>query len=247
VVARRAIAEVRPGDIVNLGVGIADGIAAVAAEEGIDDRFTLTIEQGLVGGIPARGVIFGVSTNPAAILDQPAQFDFYDGGGLDVAFLGFAQVDASGNVNVSKFGGRVVGAGGFVNISQNASTVVFCGTFTAGGLVAVPGAGQLRIEHEGKHVKFVAAVDQITFSGPEARRRGQRVLYVTERAVFRLANGGLEVIEVAPGVDLERDVLALVPFTVGVGDVATMSAALFVDERLGLSTSPLYSEWGAKP
>ncbi|WOQ70060.1 CoA-transferase [Microbacterium limosum] len=242
VVARRAISEVRPGDIVNLGVGIADGIASVAAEEGVDDRFTLTIEQGLVGGIPARGVIFGVSTNPAAILDQPAQFDFYDGGGLDITFLGFAQIDADGNVNVSKFGGRVVGTGGFVNISQNASTVVFCGTFTAGGLVAVADEGQLTIEQEGRHRKFVDRVEQITFSGAEALRRGQRVLYVTERAVFRLEPGGLRLIELAPGVDLQRDVLDHLPFEVAHDDLTTMATALFVPEPLHLSRSPQFSE-----
>lgn len=235
VVARRAIAEIDSGDVVNLGVGIADGIAAVAAEEGVNERFTLTIEQGLVGGIPARGVIFGVSTNPIAILDQPAQFDFYDGGGLDVTFLGFAQIDAVGNVNVSKFGGRVVGTGGFVNISQNASTVVFCGTFTAGGLLARPADGSLVIESEGAHRKFVPEVEQITFSGLEAVRRGQRVLYVTERAVFRLEDGGLRLIEVAPGVDMQTQVLDLLPFEVRHDHVGLMDAAYFRDELLGLA------------
>ena len=242
VVARRAISEVHPGDIVNLGVGIADGIASVAAEEGVDSRFTLTIEQGLVGGIPARGVIFGVSTNPAAILDQPAQFDFYDGGGLDITFLGFAQIDAVGNVNVSKFGGRVIGTGGFVNISQNAATVVFCGTFTAGGLVAVPDAGQLSIEQEGRHRKFVEKVEQITFSGNEALKRGQRVLYVTERAVFQLEERGLRLIELAPGVDLQTQVLDQLPFSVIHDDITPMATALFIDETLNLSRSPRFTE-----
>ncbi len=235
VVARRAVREIRAGDVVNLGVGIADGIASVAAEEGVSDRFTLTIEQGLVGGIPARGVIFGVSTNPSAILDQPAQFDFYDGGGLDIAFLGFAQIDAVGNVNVSKFGGRVVGTGGFVNISQNAATVVFCGTFTAGGLQAHPADGALTIAAEGRHRKFVTAVDQITFSAAEALRRGQRVLYVTERAVFALTDAGLELIEVAPGVDAQRDVLDQLPFAVGAGDVTPMATDIFRPDLLGLA------------
>lgn len=235
VVARRAIAEVQKGDVVNLGVGIADGIAAVAAEEGISSEFTLTVEQGIVGGIPARGVIFGVSTNPSAILDQPAQFDFYDGGGLDICFLGFAQIDASGNVNVSKFGDKIIGTGGFVNISQNASTVVFCGTFTAGGLAAIPTDGRLHIETEGKHRKFVYAVDQITFSGAEARRREQRVLYVTERAVFELGSEGMDLIELAPGVDLQTEVLDLLPFAVDYSHYRSMDSALFRDALLGLS------------
>ena len=155
VVCRRACAEIRDGDVVNLGVGIADGIAGVAAEQRLLGRFTLTVEQGLVGGIPARGVIFGAARNPGALLDEPAQFDFYDGGGLDIAFLGMGQVDRHGNVNVSLLGDRLIGAGGFINISQNVRTVVFCGTFTAGGLRTRVGDGQIRIEQEGAHCKFV--------------------------------------------------------------------------------------------
>lgn len=239
VVARRALAEIRDGDVVNLGVGIADGVAAVAAEEGWSDHFTLTIEQGLVGGVPARGVIFGVATNPEAILDQPSQFDFYDGGGIDIAFLGFAQIDREGNVNVSKFGNRVIGTGGFVNISQNASTVVFCGTFTAGGLMAEPGDGRLALTQEGRNRKFIPAVDQITFSAAEARRRGQRILYVTERAVFELGPRGLVLIEVAPGVDLEADVLKLLDWPVEVaGNVRTMDRAIFDERALGAGWRP---------
>lgn len=234
VVARRALSEIRDGDVVNLGVGIADGVASVAAEEGWSDLFTLTIEQGLVGGVPARGVIFGVATNPVAVLDQPYQFDFYDGGGLDITFLGFAQIDMAGNVNVSKFNKRVVGTGGFVNISQNASTVVFCGTFNAGGLRAVPDDGALRIDGEGRHRKFVDQVEQVTFSAEQARRRGQRVLYVTERAVFELGESGLRLIEVAPGVDVRRDVLDQLPGTVEVAaDLCEMDSALFREASLG--------------
>ncbi len=234
VVARRALAEIRDGDVVNLGVGIADGVATVAAEEGWSDLFTLTVEQGLVGGVPARGVIFGVSTNPAAVLDQPYQFDFYDGGGLDITFLGFAQIDRYGNVNVSKFNKRVVGTGGFVNISQNAATVVFCGTFNAGGLQAVPGAGLLDLRADGKHPKFVDEVEQVTFSAEQARLRGQRVLYVTERAVFSLGENGLRLEEVAPGIDLERDVLAHLGDWVEVpADVKPMHPAIFTDAPLG--------------
>jgi len=234
VVARRALAEIRDGDVVNLGVGIADGVASVAAEEGWSEHFTLTIEQGLVGGVPARGVIFGVATNPIAVLDQPYQFDFYDGGGLDITFLGFAQIDLAGNVNVSKFNKRVVGTGGFVNISQNASTVVFCGTFNAGGLLAVPTDGGLDIQSEGKHRKFVDQVEQVTFSAEQARLRGQRILYVTERAVFELGPSGLVLTEVAPGTDLQRDVLDQLAGPVEVApDLREMDGALFNDAALG--------------
>jgi acyl CoA:acetate/3-ketoacid CoA transferase len=234
VVARRALAEIRDGDVVNLGVGIADGVAAVAAEEGWSDLFTLTIEQGLVGGVPARGVIFGVATNPVAVLDQPYQFDFYDGGGLDITFLGFAQIDLAGNVNVSKFNKRVVGTGGFVNISQNAATVVFCGTFNAGGLQAVPGDGSLEIRSEGRHGKFVDVVEQVTFSAEQARLRGQRVLYVTERAVFELGTSGLVLTEVAPGIDVQRDVLDQMAGAVEVSpELREMDSALFTDAALG--------------
>ncbi|GAA3522346.1 propionate CoA-transferase [Aeromicrobium panaciterrae] len=234
VVARRAVSEIRDGDVVNLGVGIADGVASVAAEEEWSSLFTLTIEQGLVGGVPARGVIFGVATNPIAVLDQPYQFDFYDGGGLDITFLGFAQIDRLGNVNVSKFNRRVVGTGGFVNISQNASTVVFCGTFTAGGLSAVPANGALTIEQEGLNRKIVDVVEQVTFSAEQARLRGQRVLYVTERAVFELGDRGLVLIEVAPGVDLNHDVLDLLPAGVDVADdLRIMDPRLFDPTALG--------------
>lgn len=243
VVARRALAEIRDDDVVNLGVGIADGVAAVAAEEGWSDLFTLTIEQGLVGGVPARGVIFGVSTNPTAVLDQPYQFDFYDGGGLDITFLGFAQIDGLGNVNVSKFDKRVVGTGGFVNISQNASTVVFCGTFTAGGLRAVPHDGRLDVEIEGKHHKFVDEVEQITFSAQQARLRGQKVLYVTERAVFELGAAGLVLVEIAPGIDVQTDVLDELPGPVEIAEpLAEMDTALFTDAPLGAAWRPVQNE-----
>jgi acyl CoA:acetate/3-ketoacid CoA transferase len=233
VVARRAIREIHDGDVVNLGVGIADGVAAVAAVEGYLDLITLTIEQGIVGGVPARGVIFGVATNPDAILDQPSQFDFYDGGGLDTTFLGFAQIDRDGNVNVSKFGDRLIGTGGFVNISQNARIVVFCGTFTAGGLEAVPDDGQLNLVREGRNRKFVEQVEQITFNGAEASSRGQRVIYVTERAVFELGEHGLRLCEVAPGIDVTEHVLALLPFEVDASNYRLMDPRIFRPDPLG--------------
>jgi propionate CoA-transferase/acetate CoA-transferase len=234
IVARRALYEIADDDVVNLGVGIADGIALTASEENWSEKFVLTIEQGIVGGVPARGVIFGASINPTAIIDQAAQFDFYDGGGLDIAFLGFAQVDLKGNVNVSKFGGRIIGTGGFVNISQNASTVVFCGTFTAGGLEATPLDGILNIVQEGAVRKFVREVEQITFSGEVASKNGQRVLYITERAVLRLIDDGLELIEYAPGIDVQKDILDLIDGEIKIShNLKVMDSKIFLDDLLG--------------
>lgn len=212
VIARRCAKELVPNAVTNLGIGIPEGIAIVANEEGIAHQMTLTVEPGGIGGVPAGGLSFGASTNPVCILDQSSQFDFYDGGGLDVAFLGLAQCDKSGNINVSKFGTKVAGCGGFINITQNAKKVIYCGTFTAGGLKVKIGEGKLTIENEGKAKKFVDTVEQITFSGEYASSIGQTVLYVTERAVFRLTADGLVLEEIAPGVDLEKDILAHMEF-----------------------------------
>ncbi|SDD77886.1 propionate CoA-transferase [Massilia sp. PDC64] len=235
VIARRAALELRPGAITNLGIGIPAGIPSIAAEEGVSDLLTLSIESGVNGGIPAQGGDFALAYNAESIIDQSAQFDFYDGGGLDASFLGLAQTDLHGNVNVSMFNGRPVGCGGFINITRSTRKLVFCGTFTAGGLDVAVEDGRLRIVQEGRSRKFIEQVEQITFNGHDAAQRGQDVLFVTERAVFRLTADGLELTEIAPGVDLERDVLAHMGFAPIVRDVRTMDAGLFMPVWGGLA------------
>jgi propionate CoA-transferase len=227
VIAARACDELPEGAIANLGIGMPEGIAKIAAERGLLDRFTLTVESGPIGGIPASGLSFGASVYPDAILDQPAQFDFYDGGGLDYAALGLAQVDAEGNVNVSKFGLRVAGVGGFVNITQTARKLVFCGTFTAGGLEVEVGARGLRLVKEGTQKKFVKSLEQLSFNARRARQAGQEVLVVTERAVFRVGARGLELVEVAPGIDIEKDVVGQMEFRPVIGEVKPMPPHVF--------------------
>jgi len=217
IIARRALMELRPNNVVNLGIGMPEGVANVAAEEKLLDLVTLTAEPGVIGGLPAGGLNFGAATNADAVIDQPYQFDFYDGGGLDVAFLGLAQADRHGNLNVSKFGSKLAGAGGFINISQNARKVVFVGTFTA---------------DKGRTRKFIDEVEHRTYSGEYAARRGQEALFVTERCVFKLVMeggmSGLELIEIAPGVDLERDILAQMDFKPSISaELKLMDARIF--------------------
>jgi propionate CoA-transferase len=235
VIARRATTFLKVNAVVNLGIGMPEGVASVANEESVLDLITLTVEPGGIGGIPATGLSFGAVANPSAIIDQPYQFDFYDGGGLDQAFLGMGEVDAEGNVNVSRFGTKFPGAGGFINISQNAKSVFFMGTFATG-----PGAvvedGRLRVPQDAGATKVVTRVAHVTFNGARAFARGQTVHYITERCVFRLVRSGLELIEVAPGVDLQSDVLDLLPFRPAVADeVRIMDPAIFRDELMGLA------------
>lgn len=236
VIARRGALQLFPGAICNLGAGVSTGIANVAAEEGILEKIVLTNEQGLIGGAPASGMDAGAAVNYAAMIDQPYQFDFYDGGGLDLAFLSFAQVDAQGSVNVSRFNGRIIGPGGFPNISQNARMVIFSGALTAGGLKVGWESGLTKIHREGRHPKFVPELEQTTYNGRYARERGQQVLYITERAVFQLGEQGLELIEVAPGLDLEKDILAQMQFRPAIAPrLRQMDMRLFLPEPMGLA------------
>lgn len=235
VIARRAAFELQKNSIVNLGLGIPEYISAVAAEEGITDRFTLTVEDGIFGGNPQSGLNFGLSLNPACMVTMPSMFDFYDGGGLDQAFLGFAEGDMHGNVNVSKFGSHLAGCGGFIDITQNTKQVYFCGTFTTGGLKTKIGGGKMQILQEGTINKFTNQIQQITFSAKTAVENDLPVLYITERAVFRLTKDGIMLCEAAPGIDVEKDIFAHMPQKPLVApDFKRMDERIFRDEKMGL-------------
>ncbi|MCA0869318.1 acyl CoA:acetate/3-ketoacid CoA transferase [Seohaeicola saemankumensis] len=240
IIARRCAFELPVNGVVNLGIGMPEGVAAVAGEEGLLDHVTLTAEPGVIGGQPASGLDFGAAINTDAIIPQHQQFDFYDGGGLDLAVLGMAEADSDGNVNVSRFGPRLAGAGGFINISQNARKVVFAGTFTAGGLDLALDGGRVAIAREGRAQKFRDRVEQITFAGKLAADQGKAILYVTERCVFELTPDGLRLTEIAPGIDLQRDIVDQMGFAPEIGEVVEMDARIFSTDPMGLKTDLLH-------
>ncbi|MSO53870.1 MAG: acyl CoA:acetate/3-ketoacid CoA transferase [Rhodospirillales bacterium] len=235
VIARRAAFELSPGAVINMGVGVSAAIPNVVAEEEIEDLFTLTVEAGVIGGIAGQGLHFGTAINPRAIIDQPYQFDFYDGGGLDVAFVSFAEIDAEGNVNVTRFGDRNDGAGGFIDITQNAKRIVFSGTLTGGGLKVGIAGGKILIDTDGTVRKFVPRVNQISYNGRVGRERGQAAMVVTERAVFRFGPRGVELVEIAPGMRVKEDILDRMGFTPAVAsDLKTMDTRLYREGPMGL-------------
>ncbi|KXB03520.1 hypothetical protein AKJ47_02115 [candidate division MSBL1 archaeon SCGC-AAA261G05] len=235
IIGRRGAMELESGAVINLGIGMATEVADVAMEENIYEEFTLTVESGVIGGVPLSFLDFGVGVNYDALIDQPYQFDFYQGGGLNLAFLGMAQADEKGNVNVSKFGGRFAGCGGFIDITQNAKKVVFCGTFTTKGLEVEVKDGELKILEEGSIKKLVKDVEHITFSGEYARERGQEIMYVTERGVFRLGEDGLVLEEIAPGINLEEDILDKMDFSPKVPTkLKTMDEKIFKEPKMGI-------------
>ena len=234
VIARRAALELAPNSVINLGIGLPDCVGTVAGEEKVQDLITLTVDPGVIGGVPMGGLDFGAAVNCQAVIDHGSQFDFIDGGGLDAAYLGMAEVDQAGNVNASRFGRRLAGCGGFINISQNSRKVIFLSTFSSSGLEIEISGGRVRVLKEGKFFKFVDHVGQITFSGKYAVERKQEVLYVTERCVFRLYDSGLELTEVAPGIDIERDIIHKMPFVPRVNDPVEMDASIFRPEPMGL-------------
>ncbi|MED1863971.1 CoA-transferase [Fictibacillus nanhaiensis] len=237
IIGRRAVKELFPGAVVNLGTGIpGDTVGPVSSEEGILKDIVLTIESGAIGGQPLGGTDFGITRNAEAIIEHPYQFDYYTGRGVDITYMGTAEIDEHGNVNVSKFGSKTAGCGGFIDITQNAKKVVFCSTFTAGGCEVEVKDGKLEIVTEGKFGKFKQNVNQITFSGKFAQDIAQEVLYVTERAVFKLTKHGVELVEIAPGIDMDRDILAHMDFVPIISnELKEMDLDIFSEGKMGFA------------
>ena len=246
VVARRAAKEVTPGQLVNLGVGMPNGISAVWAREVAEPLPNFTIEQGHYGGVPGLGLNSGTVMFPTAVIDMPSQFDFYNGGGLDVAVLGFAQADKHGNVSVSRVNGSPIGPGGFIDISQKAQRVVFCGSLTGGGLETELDGGSLRIVREGRYSKFVDNLEEVSFNAERALAQGQRVTFITERAVFELTDQGLRLEEVAPGIDVETQVLAFLPRDFPVSPTLSLMDSQLFDPRDSVVSAQSTSEMARK-
>lgn len=239
VVARRAAVELEADAVVNIGVGLPELIGRVAGDERIQDLVTFTIDTGVIGGIPLSGFAFGGAVNREAVIDHASAFDFIDGGGLDTVFLGMGECDGTGNVNVSRFGKRIAGCGGAINLTQRTQNVVFLTPFSSGGLDASIENGHLSINKEGRFSKFVEEVGQITFSAKVANERGQNITFITERCVFRLGPSGLVLTEIAPGVDLQREILGLLPFEPKVDGPTPMDSALFLPGVMGLRSEML--------
>lgn len=236
VCCRRTALELTPESLINLGIGMPGGIGAVAGEEEISHLFTLSIECGPLGGVPLGGVDFGAAVNPEALYRMADILVLYSGGSLDMGALGFAEIDRFGNVNASSFNGRVVGPGGFIDISQNVKKVCFMGTFLAGKQAESIEDGKLVIRLSGSQIKFLDRVSQITFAGRQALEVGQEVLYITERAVFRLERAGVTLIEIAPGVDLQRDILDHMGFAPVIAeDLREMDPRIFREGPMGLA------------
>jgi len=237
VIGRRAAMELQDSmTVLNYGIGVPEQVAIVLQEEGLEDHFIATVEPGIYGGTAQGGLNFGAAIAPQAIIDHPYQFDFYDGGGVDMTFLGMAECNAAGSLNVSKFGPKIAGCGGFIDISQNAKACVFCGTFTAGGLKVDIADGKIKIVNEGKVKKFINNIEQITLNGEYESKKNKKIILVTERAVFEYRKEGLTLIEIAPGVELEKDVLAQMEFKPVLADeIKLMDERIFKDEPMGLT------------
>lgn len=237
IIGRRAVQEIAPGNVINLGTGIpADVVGPISVEEGIADDFVITVESGIYGGLTLGGIDFGVARNMFAMITHHDQFDYYDGTGVDVTFMGAGEMDQHGNVNATKMGDRCTGAGGFIDITQNAKHVVFCSSFTARGLeIDINSSRGIEIKQEGSTKKLVSEVQQISYASQVALGRNQKMHYVTERAVFELLPEGVTLTEIAPGMDLKRDILANMEFTPRISsNLKTMDLRIYNQGPMGL-------------